>query len=134
MLDHVAHLLEPEFEVVGTAGDGQAALDAAASLQPDVLVMDISMPVLSGLQAARELKRAGSRAKIVFLTVHEESDFVRESFATGGSGYVIKPRLGTDLAVAIRDALAGRFFVSPPLSLDDPHETEPGESPVNSDS
>ncbi len=119
MLDRIARLLEPEFEVVGRVSDGQALLEAAARLEPDVLVLDISMPVLSGLQAAQELRKAGSHAKIVFLTVHEEPDFVRESFASGGSAYVLKPRLAGDLTVAIQEALAGRSFISPPLSLND---------------
>ncbi|MGH9778562.1 MAG: response regulator [Candidatus Acidiferrales bacterium] len=117
LLYHVARMLESDFDVVGALTDGQALLEAATRLQPDVLVLDISMPGLSGLQVARELKKAGSHAKIVFLTVHEESDFVQESFASGGSAYVIKPRLGTDLALAIREALAGHTFISPSLSL-----------------
>ena len=116
MLEHVAQLLEPEFEVVGAVSDGQALLEAVAALHPDLLVLDISMPVLSGLDAARELQRGGTHTKIVFLTIHEEPEFVRESFANGASAYVTKPRLATDLAVAIREVLAGRSFVSPPLS------------------
>ena len=119
MLDRVAQLLEPEFQVVGTVGDGEAVLEASARLDPDVLVLDISMPVLSGLEAARELQRTGSHAKIIFLTIHDEPEYVRGSFEAGASGYVFKPRLGSDLALAIREALAGRSFVSPSLSLDD---------------
>ena len=122
ILDRVATLLEPEFEVVGKVSDGQALLEASARLEPDVLVLDISMPVLSGLDAARELRRTGSRAKIIFLTVHEEAEYVRGSFEMGASGYVVKPRLASDLAQAIREALAGRSFVSPPLSLNDAQE------------
>ena len=118
MLEHLTQLLTPEFEVVGAVRDGRAALEAVAGLQPDLLVLDISMPVLSGLEAARELQRQGTGPKIVFLTVHEEPEFVRESFATGASAYVIKPRLATDLAMAIREVLAGRPFVSPTLSRD----------------
>jgi DNA-binding NarL/FixJ family response regulator len=119
LLYHVARTLEPEFDVVGTVTDGEALLETAARLSPDVLVLDISMPGLSGLQVARELKKAGNPAKIVFLTVHEESDFVRESFASGGLAYVVKPRLGTDLALAIREVLAGHTFISPSLSLNE---------------
>ncbi len=119
MLEHVTQLLEPEFEVVGAVRDGRALLEAVAGLEPDLLVLDISMPVLSGLDAARELQRQGVHTKIVFLTVHEEPEFVRASFASGATGYVIKPRLATDLAVAIREALAGHTFISPPLSRDD---------------
>ena len=118
MLEHLTQLLTPEFEVVGAVRDGRAALEAVAGLQPDLLVLDISMPALSGLEAARELQRQGTGPKIVFLTVHEEPEFIRESFATGASAYVIKPRLATDLAMAIREVLAGRSFVSPTLSRD----------------
>lgn len=119
LLYHVARMLELDYDVVGAFSDGKALLEAATRLDPDVLVLDISMPGLSGLQVARELKKAGSHAKVVFLTVHEESDFVRESFASGGMAYVIKPRLGTDLALAIQEVLAGRSFVSPPLSVNE---------------
>jgi DNA-binding NarL/FixJ family response regulator len=119
LLYHVARMLESEFDIVGAFTDGQALLEAATRLTPDVLVLDISMPGLSGLQVARELKKVGSHAKIVFLTVHEESDFVRESFASGGSAYVVKPRLGTDLSPAIHEVLAGHIFISPSLSLNE---------------
>jgi DNA-binding NarL/FixJ family response regulator len=113
-----AGLLEPEFEVVKTVGDGQALLDAAAGLAPDALVVDISMPVLDGLEAARRLQAAGSTAKIVFLTVHCDSDYVEAAFTAGGLGYVVKSRLALDLRLALREALAGRSFVSPSVSWD----------------
>jgi DNA-binding NarL/FixJ family response regulator len=111
-------LLEPEFEVVTTVGDGQALLDEAARLGPDVLVVDISMPVLDGLAAARQLKAAGCRAKIVFLTMHQDSDYVRAARAAGGLGFVVKSRLVSDLLLALREALAGRSFVSPAIDLE----------------
>ena len=106
-------LLEPEFEVVETVRDGQAAVEAAVRLAPDVLVLDVSMPVLDGIAAARSLRAAGSRAKIVFLTVHGDPDYVRAALAAGALGYVVKCRLASDLVPALRDALAGRPFVSP---------------------
>ena len=113
-----ARLLEPEFEVVTTARDGRAALEEAARLGPDVLILDISMPVLDGLETARQLRAAGSRAKIVFLTVHGDPDYVRAGLAAGASGYVVKSRLASDLVPALRAALAGRSFVSPSISLE----------------
>jgi DNA-binding NarL/FixJ family response regulator len=113
-----ARLLEPEFEVVQTVGDGQALLAEAARLEPDVLVLDISMPVLNGIEAARRLRGAGSRAKVVFLTVHQDPDYVRGALAAGALGYVVKSRLVSDLALALREALAGRSFVSPSISLE----------------
>ena len=115
MLQAARRILEPEFEVVGTVDDGQAVLEATKSLNPDVLVLDISMGVMSGLEAARLLRRIGSTAKIVVLTVHNDQDFVEEAFSAGAVGYVIKPRLGTDLLVAVREALIGHRFVSPDL-------------------
>ncbi len=116
MLAVVANLLGVSFDVIGMVGDGESLLDAAADLQPDVLVLDISMPLLTGIEAARRLKKCGNTARIVFLTVHEDPDFVRASLATGAFGYVVKPRVATDLVVAIREAVAGRIFISPPLS------------------
>jgi DNA-binding NarL/FixJ family response regulator len=113
-------LLEPEFEVVKTVGDGKALLVEAAKLAPDVIVLDISMPNLNGLEAARKLKAAGSTAKIVFLTVHEDVDYVRGALATGAQGYVIKTRLASDLLVALREVLASRSFVSPTISPPNP--------------
>jgi len=116
MLAVVANLLGTSFDVIGMVGDGESLLDAAADLQPDVLVLDISMPLLTGIEAAQRLKKCGNTARIVFLTVHEDPDFVRASLATGAFGYVVKPRVTTDLVVAIREAVAGRIFISPPLS------------------
>ena len=113
-----ARLLEPEFEVVKTVGDGRALIDEAAGLEPDVLVLDISMPVVNGIEAARQLKAARSPARIVFLTVHRDPDYVQAALAAGGLGYVVKCRLASDLLLALREALAGRSFVSPLLPLE----------------
>ena len=121
MLQAARRILEPEFEIVGTVDDGQAVLEATESLKPDVLILDISMGVINGLQAARLLTRLGSKAKIVFLTVHNDQEFVEEAFSAGAVGYVIKPRLGTDLLVAVREALVGHTFVSPNLISRSPH-------------
>jgi DNA-binding NarL/FixJ family response regulator len=111
-----ARFLEPEFDVVETVGNGQALVEESPRLDPDLLVVDIAMPILNGIEAARRLTAAGSRAKIVFLTVHADEDYVRAAQAAGGSGYVVKSRLATDLPLAMREALAGRFFVSPSIS------------------
>jgi DNA-binding NarL/FixJ family response regulator len=86
-------------------------------LQPDVIVSDISMPILNGIEAANKLKVSGCRSKIVFLTVHADPEIVRACLATGALGYVVKLRMETDLVPAIREALAGRIFISPPLSF-----------------
>lgn len=113
VLEMVVPMLESEFRVVGTASDGKAALECVSTLNPDVVVMDISMPVMSGIDAAKQMRKKGSKAKIVFLTVHQDSDILAASRLAGGLGYVIKTRLGKDLIRAIREALAGRSFNSP---------------------
>jgi len=109
--------LEPHFDVLKAVSNGEALLDQAAKLEPGLVVLDISMPVLSGIEAARRLKAAGSPARIVFLTMHADSDYVRAALETGALGYVVKSRLATDLLPCIREALAGRPFVSPSISL-----------------
>jgi DNA-binding NarL/FixJ family response regulator len=112
LLHATAKLLEGSFEVVGMVSDGQAALDATLALQPDLVILDISMPRMSGIEVARELKRRSNSAKIVFLTVHEDSDILATCFAAGGLGYVVKVLMETDLIPAMNEALAGREFIS----------------------
>ncbi len=116
MLDRVARLLATECNVVGTATDGKQALEAALNLKPDVLVLDISMPVMNGIETAHRLKEAGAKARIVFLTVHDDPDFAREALEAGALGYVIKSRIASDLLAAIKEAHAGRSFVSPSVA------------------
>ncbi len=113
MLDRVARLLKKECNVVGTVTDGQQALEAAQDLKPDVLVLDISMPVMNGIETAHHLKKAGIETCIVFLTVHDDPDFAKEALEAGALGYVIKPRIASDLMIAINEVCAGRSFVSP---------------------
>ena len=106
-------MLGGRYDIVGTVGDGLSLLESAARLDPDVIVSDITMPGIDGFGAARSLKRAGCRSRLVFLTVHEDPDFVREALSLGGDAYVVKSRLVSDLSSAIQEALAGRTFVSP---------------------
>jgi DNA-binding NarL/FixJ family response regulator len=115
LLESVLRLLEPGFEIVGEAQNGQALVEAALKLKPDVIVTDISMPILNGIEAAERLREAGSTSKIVFLTVLSDPDFIFTCIATGALGYVVKARLGSDLELAIREAVAGRIFISPAL-------------------
>jgi len=117
MLDTVARLLVPEFDVVGAVTDGNGLLSAAGRLKPDVVIVDISMPILNGIEAVRRLMESGSQAQVVFLTVHESSDYVRAALATGALGYVVKPRLGVDLNVAIKEVHTGRSYLSPSIAL-----------------
>jgi DNA-binding NarL/FixJ family response regulator len=102
-------------EVIGAVKDGTTALNAAEALHPDVIILDISMPGLSGLDVALSLRAARSTAALVFLTVHDEEDFVIAARNAGALGYVVKSRLATDLIQAVREARAGRPFVSPTL-------------------
>ena len=115
VLDYVASFLDHEFEVVGAVADGQSVLHAAEELDPEVIVVDITMPTLGGLEVARELKKHASKAKIVFLTVHEDPELVSKAFDSGALGYVIKSRLMHDLPIAIKKADAGDSFVSPAI-------------------
>ena len=119
MLGKTVRLLEGEFEIVGTVGNGLDLIEAASRLDPDVVVLDITMPGLDGIQAARRLRRAGCRAKLVFLTVHEDPDYVRAALDAGGTAYVVKARLVSDLIPAISAALAGERFISPTLLIGD---------------
>jgi DNA-binding NarL/FixJ family response regulator len=111
-------LLEEDFDVVNKVGDGRALLEEAARLEPDLVVLDITMSAMSGIEAARRLRASGSRVKIVFLTVHDDPDYAREALGSGALGYVVKCRLVADLPQALREALAGRRFVSPCVALD----------------
>jgi DNA-binding NarL/FixJ family response regulator len=112
MLSAVAALLRESFDVVGLESDGQAALESTLKLSPDLVVMDISMPGLSGIEVAKELKSRGNNAKIVFLTVHDDSCILATALAAGGLGYVAKVLMDSDLIPPINEALAGRVFVS----------------------
>jgi DNA-binding NarL/FixJ family response regulator len=112
VLNVVAALLRESFDVVDTVSDGRAALEATLKLKPDLVVLDISMPVMSGIEVAEELTRQGSKAKIVFLTVHEDQDILNTCRAAGGLGYVIKVLMDTDLVPAMNEALAGHTFTS----------------------
>jgi len=115
ILTRVIEVLAPHYDVIRVVRDGAALVEKAASLDPDVLVVDICMPILDGIQAVDRLRNGGSRAKVVFLTVNEGADFVQACFAAGANGYVVKSRLANDLVFAIREALVGRRFVSPTL-------------------
>jgi DNA-binding NarL/FixJ family response regulator len=111
ILAQVRAVLSEEFEIVGSVNNGLEAVAEVKRLDPDVLVIDISMPILDGLEAASRL-RSGGRTKIVFLTVHENEDFVAAAFSSGASAYVVKSDVTTDLIPAIRDTLEGRIYVS----------------------
>lgn len=117
LLRELQRALSKEFEIVGTVANGSAILEECDRLQPDVIVTDISMPVMDGFEAVAKL-RHGGMAKVVFLTVHEEHAFVEEAKALGAMGYVLKRSRPSVLAAAIRSANDGLFFLCPELSTD----------------
>jgi len=116
MLNRVGVLLSSSFEVVGAVTNGREMISAGIRLNPDVIVADITMPGLTGIEAAQQLREAGSRAKFVFLTIHIEHEFVDACVSQGALGYVVKSHMKTDLIPAIKAALTGRTFISPLVS------------------
>ncbi len=125
MLETVLCLLQPGFDVVGTVNNGNDLIREAHRLQPDVIVLDITMPILNGIEAALKIHESGLAARLVFLTVHEQSSFLNACFDEGALGYVTKSRLRTDLIPAIRDAISGHHFISPFLPRGR-RQTDPG--------
>ena len=113
LLEAFENLLEPKFEVVGTAMDGRALLVAAQELKPDVIVLDIAMPLLNGLGAAQRLKQMMPETKLIFLTVNEDPDFASEAFRIGASGYLLKNSAASELFQAIEAVLKGKAYVTP---------------------
>ena len=117
ILSNVSSLLATNFDLVAAVTDGRQALDAARRLDPDVVVLDVTMPGLNGFQTARQLTRSGSRSKIVMLTMHVSDEFLAAAIDAGADGYVPKPRMMSDLEGAIDHAIAGRLFVPSLTSL-----------------
>jgi len=112
VLSAVADLLRESFEVVALVSDGRAALEAILALEPDLVVMNISMPEMTGIEVAKELKKRHNKVRIVFFTVHKDADILAASLTAGGLGYVLKVHMETDLIPAMHEALAGRVYVS----------------------
>ncbi len=117
ILKSLTRLLSFDFDVVAAASNSEQALEAAVRFDPDIALLDITMPGRDGFQTARELRQRGSRARIVFLTMHESEEFVTEAFRSGAQGYVIKTRLHVDLISALDYVLAGQIFLPSLRSL-----------------
>ena len=115
-LEATSALLRTQFEVVVTATDGASLVLEALRVRPDVIVTDITMPVMSGIDAAHELRKFALSVKLVFLTIHSEEQFVEACVAEGALGYVVKSHMKTDLIPAIKAALIGDSYISPSLS------------------
>jgi DNA-binding NarL/FixJ family response regulator len=117
LLDAATTLLQPHFDIVGVVTDGAMLVRETLRLRPDVIVTDITMPVLSGIDAIQQLKESNFLPKIVILTVHSENEFLNTCMAEGATGYVIKSRMRGHLVPAIQAALAGKPYVSPIVSV-----------------
>jgi DNA-binding NarL/FixJ family response regulator len=106
-------LIEPECEVVGGVADGRAVLDEAPKLQPDIVVMDVAMPLLNGLDAARQLQQQMPKIKVIFLTQNEDPDIAAEAFRAGAAAFLLKNCAASELLTAIREVSRGRSYVTP---------------------
>jgi|HubBroStandDraft_4_1064222.scaffolds.fasta_scaffold12564_4 DNA-binding NarL/FixJ family response regulator len=111
-------LLETEFDVVGVISNGRALVCAAGELRPDVVVLDIAMPILNGLDAGRQLKQLLPAVKLVYLTMNPDVEVAAEAFRRGASGYLLKTCAAADIVLAVRDVLRGKSYISKALSRD----------------
>lgn len=109
-------LLRDEFDLLGTAGNGEELVEATLRLNPDVILVDISMPLLNGFDAVRRIRENGSGTRIIFLTMHDDAALLSEAFRCGASGYVLKQAAGEELVNAIKDVAQGKRYVSPLLN------------------
>ena len=118
VLEGFKKLLEEHCELVGAVGDGRALVDAVVGLQPQVVILDISMPRLNGIEAAKKLKKLLPEVKLIFVTMHAETVYVNEAFRAGASGYLLKQSAATELAQAVQSVLNGNFYVTPLIARD----------------
>jgi two-component system, NarL family, response regulator NreC len=114
----LGRLISEVADLVGQVADGRQLVDSARRLKPDIIISDVSMPVMSGLDALRQLKAEGSQARFIFLTVHTEAQLAAEAMRAGAAGYLLKAAAGEELFEAIRAAMAGRVFLSPHIAGD----------------
>ncbi len=134
VLEGLKSLLEPEFDLVGTVEDGKALVKQAERLHPDVIVADISMPLLNGIEAVRQIKKTNDRIKVVFLTMHPDANYAAKAFDAGASGYVLKRSASRELITAIKEAIKERIYVTPMIAGDLMRaykSTPPGEKVFN---
>lgn len=116
LLDAFSKLLEPEFEIVGTVSDGQALLAEAPRALPDLIVVDLGLPLLNGMDAGRKLKELMPKVKLLIVTVNEDVGIAIEALREWAAGFLLKKSAGTELIYAIRELLAGKSYVTPPIS------------------
>ena len=126
-------LLEPEFELVGIVEDGRALIKAAEKMLPDVIVADISMPLLNGIEAVRQVKEINPDIKVVFLTMHPDVTYAARAFEVGASGYVLKHSAPSELVTAIHEAIKGRTYVTPMIAGELMQSYKEGSRPQQED-
>ena len=115
IMDYVSGMLQADYQIIGTVADGNSVCAEVAKLGPDLIVLDISMGERSGIEIARQLREQDYVGEIVFLTVHEDPDFVSAAIGAGGRGYVVKSRTKIDLGLAVNSVLSHQVLISPPL-------------------
>src|SRR5579884_2200619 len=118
VLEGFRRLLEQDFELVGAVEDGQALVKVAPQVQPDLILLDISMPHLNGIEAARQIRKLLPSVKLIFLTMHTDPTYVTEAFKAGASGYLLKRSATSELRCAIQEVLEGRCYVTPLITKD----------------
>ena len=129
VVEGMARLLQSEYDLLPPASDGQLLVETALRMTPDVIVTDISMPILNGIEAVRQIRKKGLKAKIIFLSMHADMEFAAEALSAGASGYVIKQSAAEELTRAIKDVLKNRTYVTPRVGRDQQatrHAVRPG--------
>ena len=129
VIEGLKNLLKDDFEIVGSVEDGRALVEQASTFHPDVIVADISMPQLNGIEAARQIKKKDKKIKIVFLTMHPDVTYAANAFEAGASGFVLKHSASSELIRAIHEAMKGRTYVTPLIAGDLIRTYQKGESP-----
>ena len=118
ILDALKNLIEPEFQVVGTFGDGHALVEAAPELKPQVIVLDVGMPTMNGISAGQRLKQSMPNVKLIYLTMNQDPDLAAEAFRLGAKGYLLKSSAGSELVDALRAVVRGGSYVTPLMTED----------------
>jgi DNA-binding NarL/FixJ family response regulator len=129
VIEGLKNLLKDDFEIVGNVEDGRALVEQASTFHPDVIVADISMPQLNGIEAARQIKKTDKTIKIVFLTMHPDATYAANAFEAGASGFVLKHSASSELIRAIHEAMKGRTYVTPLIAGDLIRTYQKGDSP-----
>ena len=116
LTDAIKNMLEPEYDVVGTFANGDTLVRSAPELEPDVIILDVSMPTMNGITACSQLKKLMPKVKVIFLTMNQDLDTAAEAFKSGASGVVLKTSAAAELMTAIREVLFGGYFATPSLT------------------